>query len=607
MYKILVTFLLFHLFAQLECKKSQKSKNWCDSAPDEGLRDFCYQIQEMDRMNRQIEAAGVSPFGNGNVQSPTVYDCRDIPCICSFMRGNMGFNGCQLRNGALYGKALRKEYRMLTNDERNRFNNAMWTIKRSGTYDYLARTHSHFAAGTGAHAGPAFLGWHREFIKRVEIALRQVDPRVSLPYWDSVLERNIPNADDSVLWSSDLLGGAVPGQVEDGVFAGWMLENLTRVITRDVGARGSPFDENTITAFINTNSLSNILAYTAATDVGDLHNTVEAIASEDIEKIHVIIQDCPAPRTFFALELAHGNPHTFVGGDMVLIASSANDPIFFMHHSFVDFIWEIWRQRRQSRQARENAYPPDNILCSSAAHFSSAPMHPFDPLLNTDGLSSTYTDNLYDYDFRPSCTFSAPDCGSAYLFCDLSHDSPRCASKVVVGGNCAGFVSGEQCCYGGACINGICRSFSARQGGQDPINDPPATESAADGGHAIPEPAVDEEIESACPSDPPDPPVDDNSQPQTIYDCRDIPCICSFLRGNMGQDGCELGNGVVYGKALRKEYRMLTNDERNRFNNAMWTIKRSGTYDYLARIHSHFAAGTGAHAGPGFLGGIESL
>lgn len=33
--------------------------------------------------------------------------------------------------------------------------------------------------------------------------------------------------------------------------------------------------------------------------------------------------------------------------------TSANDPIFFMHHSFVDFIWELWRQTRQPRYVRE--------------------------------------------------------------------------------------------------------------------------------------------------------------------------------------------------------------------------------------------------------------
>ncbi|KAK5983428.1 hypothetical protein GCK32_007001 [Trichostrongylus colubriformis] len=49
-----------------------------------------------------------------------------------------------------------------------------------------------------------------------------------------------------------------------------------------------------------------------------------------------------------------------------------------------------------------------------------------------------------------------------YLFCDLSHGWPQCASKIVVGGNCTGFVrgeigfKGEDCCYNGRCVNNIC-------------------------------------------------------------------------------------------------------------------------------------------------------
>ena len=27
--------------------------------------------------------------------------------------------------------------------------------------------------------------------------------------------------------------------------------------------------------------------------------------------------------------------------------TSGNDPLFFFHHSFVDFIWEMWRQSHQ--------------------------------------------------------------------------------------------------------------------------------------------------------------------------------------------------------------------------------------------------------------------
>ncbi|VDP30926.1 unnamed protein product [Heligmosomoides polygyrus] len=71
-----------------------------------------------------------------------------------------------LRNGRVLNRAVRKEYRMLTIDERNRFHSAMWSLKRSGVYDEFARMHSLTARIGGAHSGPAFLPWHREYVKR---------------------------------------------------------------------------------------------------------------------------------------------------------------------------------------------------------------------------------------------------------------------------------------------------------------------------------------------------------------------------------------------------------------------------------------------------------
>jgi len=51
-----------------------------------------------------------------------------------------------------------------------------------------------------------------------------------------------------------------------------------------------------------------------------------------------------------------------------------NDPLFTMHHVFVDSIWERWRQERQTRRQREEDYPRDDGNCMPEWHFSSSIM-----------------------------------------------------------------------------------------------------------------------------------------------------------------------------------------------------------------------------------------
>lgn len=120
---------------------------------------------------------------------------------------------------------------MLSDDERQRFHSAVRQLKNSGEYDRLGVIHSQFASSGGAHSGPAFLPWHREYIKRYEIALRQIDPTLALPYWDSVLDNNLPNSRDSILWSDDFMGTSdTSGNVISGPFANWRTISVGIVI-----------------------------------------------------------------------------------------------------------------------------------------------------------------------------------------------------------------------------------------------------------------------------------------------------------------------------------------------------------------------------------------
>lgn len=42
------------------------------------------------------------------------------------------------------------------------------------------------------------------------------------------------------------------------------------------------------------------------------------------------------------LELIHGRIHFAVGGHMRNLLCSSVDPVFFMHHGFIDYIFQMW-------------------------------------------------------------------------------------------------------------------------------------------------------------------------------------------------------------------------------------------------------------------------
>ncbi|GMR42861.1 hypothetical protein PMAYCL1PPCAC_13056, partial [Pristionchus mayeri] len=414
--------LIAAVLSALLAAASAAESSFCSQAPDADIEKACEMMQEWDQTARkEIRKRQLFGFGGGQITGGP-QGCKNLQCFCS-MIGNRP--GCGNR-------AYRREYRMLSDGERQRFHNALNVLKNNGEYDRISIMHRQVGTSSGAHSGPGFLPWHREYMKRMEFALRAIDPSISLPYWDSVLESYLPDPRDSIMFSAPFMGDTdAGGNVVFGAFGRFRTLEGRPTINRQLGREGRMFTEANLNAVFSRTAVQDVLAYTAPQG------------------------GCPFPTNFQALEYTHSSVHLWIGGDMKPPTTSANDPIFFLHHCFVDFIWEQWRQMRQSRAQRETAYPPDVGTCANSQHFSYAAMRPWD-LMNREGLANYYTDGIFSYAPRPSCSATNPNCGSPYLFCD-PRGNAHCVAKIKLNGRCNGF-EGLDACWGGVCQGGFCRA-----------------------------------------------------------------------------------------------------------------------------------------------------
>ncbi|MER6626871.1 tyrosinase family protein [Streptomyces sp. NPDC000987] len=236
---------------------------------------------------------------------------------------------------------VRKDVSTLTPDERRRFVRALLEIKRRGEYDEFVRTHLEYYTADGdyglrtAHMAPSFLPWHRMFLLELERALRRVDPSVTVPYWDWTRDRT----KRSVPWTADLLGGdgrRSDRRVTTGPFAyaegNWTLtEGVTDVafLTRDLGRARDPIELPTSSEL--ERALDDPVYDTAPWD-----STVTSGFRNKLEGW--------GTGRGSASWRNHNRVHRWVGGVM-LGGASVNDPVFWLHHAFVDLQWTRWQRR----------------------------------------------------------------------------------------------------------------------------------------------------------------------------------------------------------------------------------------------------------------------
>uniref|UniRef100_A0AC35U6I3 Tyrosinase_Cu-bd domain-containing protein n=1 Tax=Rhabditophanes sp. KR3021 TaxID=114890 RepID=A0AC35U6I3_9BILA len=337
-------------------------------------------------------------------------------------------------------KVVRKEYRMMSDEERREVHKAMNRLKTL-TIDNITlwdlHTLIHYPdSALAAHWGPAFLPYHREFLRQFETALQNENPLVAMPYWDSTLDCDLPDPSDSIMWTDDFMGNG-NGYVKTGAFKDWSTNSIMP---------------------LSSVPIQKLFRYT-----GGRHQ--DRLLSEDDIK-WILNRKAYKDLTFChdkTFESMHGLSHVWVGGFMFVIRVSPNDPMFYMHHAFIDSVWERFRQSKQNRYQRENDYAEN--ICYDKHSFDSQ-MHPFS-LKNKDGLSNDYTDYWYEYKNVKHCDSKNPVCeDTPYYWCDTK--VWRCKSKIRLGGNCKG-LEDQLPCYKSTCLEGKCKLQNSNGNGMDRI------------------------------------------------------------------------------------------------------------------------------------------
>ena len=195
---------------------------------------------------------------------------------------------------------------------------------------------------THVHGGPEFLPWHREIVNRFEELIRQVNPQLSLHYWDWTEDpRSLPNAKlegggigNLNLFTNTLFGYG--GNVRNEIGEPWLGAGF--------------YNPNSVDKRDNTNNPADPPEFVNRHIVGSpasIGSNDDVINSDDFLEMRGL------------LENTHNSMHNFVRmGPQHL---SFRDPFVFLLHSNVDKLFAMWQFKQPSiRLIPETVYNPES-------------------------------------------------------------------------------------------------------------------------------------------------------------------------------------------------------------------------------------------------------
>ena len=327
---------------------------------------------------------------------------------------------------------IRKNQRDLPPEEKRRFINAVLALKNStpsqrglsNRYDDYVMIHQESMSGMTstypgwAHQGPAFLPWHRVFLRRLELDLQAADRslgndgNIALPYWDWTLD-NLP---DSSIWGADFMGGNGrdgDGRVMDGPFA-FDSSNWTLNIHDPGNPNPGPDLRRRFGTFPNVTQLPTV-TQVEQTLAETRYYVAPWRAFEDLFTQAGVAQPsfCNRLEGWYGagsihnrvhLWVAGGTPPQFANAGAMFWGTSPNDPVFFLHHCNIDRLWAEWQRRTQSLQ-----YQPSGVgsEVGPTGHNLNDPMQPWGGDA-TPANALAHSPLGYQYDTEPVIDDLAP-------------------------------------------------------------------------------------------------------------------------------------------------------------------------------------------------------
>lgn len=202
----------------------------------------------------------------------------------------------------LSGQSIRKSYQEMTDYEKAELVDAFYELREGpDLFNDLAVFHSQFfnfdntidPTRRDLHFNlpdeperEIFLAWHRQQMFEMEQAVQNINPKISLAYWQSPSDQAL----DSPLWDEDFMGSF----------------NVNWDLRRNIGGNGPMPTLGELASLYN---ISDFFQF-----------------SNELERRNV-----------------HRGAHVWTGGAMPT-PLSPRDPIFYLHHTFVDLVWHIWEE-----------------------------------------------------------------------------------------------------------------------------------------------------------------------------------------------------------------------------------------------------------------------